>query len=66
MLLKKFIIRELLLKTFIHVLMIYDNEDDIFLFSRNVRNPAPAVKKAVLKILIKNTILHSTIVGCNV
>ena len=31
-------IRELLLKTFIPVSRIFDNEDDIFIFSKNVRN----------------------------
>ena len=32
-----FMIWEFLLKTFIPVLRIFDNEDDIFIFSRNVR-----------------------------
>jgi len=30
-------IREFVFKTFIPVLRIFDNEDDIFIFSRNVR-----------------------------
>ena len=37
-------IRELLLIIFIPVSRIFDNEDDIFIFSKNVRNLAPAVK----------------------
>ena len=40
-------IRELLLKTFIPVLKIFDNEDDIFIFSRNVR------KSSASEILLK-------------
>ena len=35
-------IRELLLKTFIPVSSITDNEDDVFIFSRIVKNPEPA------------------------
>ena len=38
-----FMIRELLLITFIPVPKIFDNEDDIFIFSKNVQNLAPAV-----------------------
>ena len=37
-------IRELLLIIFIPVSRIFDNEDDIFIFSKNVRSLAPAVK----------------------
>ena len=32
----------LLLKTFIPVSRIFDNEDDIFIFSRNVRKSSPS------------------------
>ena len=40
-------IRELLLKTFIPVLRIFDNEDDSFIFSRNV--PKSRASEILLK-----------------
>ena len=47
---------ELLLKTFISVSRIFDNEDDIFIFSGNVWNPALAkyyFKKKKIKTIMK-------------
>ena len=44
---------ELLLKTFIPVSRIFDNEDDIFIFSRNVRKSS-ASENSLKKNKIKN------------
>jgi len=47
---------ELLLKTFVPVSRIFDNEDDIFIFSRNVRKSSASenyLKKNKIKNIMK-------------
>ena len=57
-------IRESHFEKFIHVSMILDNENVLFTFSINVRNPVLVVKKYKISTIYEFIGLHFTIVGC--
>ena len=61
-------IKELLLKTFIPVSRIFDNEDDIFIFSRNVRKSSASenyFKKAKSKKIKESLSIITSDISCN-